>query len=62
VLASRNLQEVHTIEAAKLNVLDLLNYKYLLLPVKAIANIPHLENQNSSIAANPSKVSKLSAK
>jgi large subunit ribosomal protein L4 len=39
VLASRNLADVETIEAAKLNVLDLLNTKCLLMPVPAINDI-----------------------
>ena len=39
VLASRNLADVKTIEAAKLNVLDLLNTKCLLMPVGAISDI-----------------------
>jgi Ribosomal protein L4/L1 family. len=39
ILASRNLADVKTIEAAKLNVLDLLNTKCLLMPVGAISDI-----------------------
>jgi large subunit ribosomal protein L4 len=36
VLATRNLPEVDTIWARNLNVLDLLSYKYLLLPKEAL--------------------------
>lgn len=43
VLAGRNLQETKTIEAAKLNVLDLLNAKSLLLPVPALEKIAAAE-------------------
>lgn len=37
MLAARNLPETATIEAAKLNALDLLNSKYLLMPRQALA-------------------------
>jgi large subunit ribosomal protein L4 len=39
VLASRNIAGVETIEAAKLNVLDLMNASCLLMPVNAIETI-----------------------
>ena len=39
VLAARNLPKVMTMEAAKLNVLDLLNTKYLLMPVGSLEAI-----------------------
>jgi large subunit ribosomal protein L4 len=36
ILAARNIAGVRTIEAVKLNVLDLLNTKYLLMPVQSL--------------------------
>ena len=36
ILASRNIPKTDTIQAKDLNVLDLLNYKYLLMPKEAI--------------------------
>lgn len=39
ILASRNIEGVETIEVVKLNVLDLLNSKCLLMPVQAIDGI-----------------------
>jgi len=58
ILASRNLEDVRTIEAAKLNVLDLLNSKYLLMPVKAIDSISRLNTEDSQKAAKPVKTAK----
>jgi len=60
VLASRNLEDVQTIEAAKLNVLDLLNSKYLLMPVKAIDSISRNDNDSEAAqkAAKPVKTAK----
>ncbi len=55
VLASRNIEGVQTIEAAKLNVLDLLNSKYLLMPVKAIDSIVRNE---AGIAISEKKTAK----
>ena len=48
VLAARNIPGVETIEASKLNVLDLLNTKYLLMPVQSLENI----GKNSQKALN----------
>jgi large subunit ribosomal protein L4 len=45
ILASRNIAGVETIEAVKLNVLDLLNTKYLLMPVKSIESIVRMESE-----------------
>lgn len=39
ILAARNIPGVQTIEAAKLNVLDLLNTKYLLMPLQSLESI-----------------------
>ena len=39
ILANRNIPKVQTIQAGELNVLDLLNYKYLVMPKEAIAVI-----------------------
>jgi len=39
ILAARNIPGVQTIEAAKLCVLDLLNTKYLLMPVQSLESI-----------------------
>ena len=36
ILAARNLPKVETIQARELNVLDLLSFKYLLLPKESI--------------------------
>jgi len=36
ILASRNISKVNAIQAKDLNVLDLLNYKYLVMPKEAI--------------------------
>ena len=36
ILASRNIPKTQTIQAKDLNVLDLLNYKYLIMPKQAI--------------------------
>jgi len=48
VLASRNIAGVQTIEAVKLNVLDLLNTKCLLMPVGAVEGIARNENKEVS--------------
>lgn len=36
ILAARNLSNVETIQAKDLNALDLLNFKYLLMPKEAV--------------------------
>jgi len=36
ILASRNIPKIQTIQAKDLNVLDLLNYKYLLMPEEGV--------------------------
>ena len=58
ILASRNIDGVETIEAAKLNVLDLLNTKYLLMPVKAIDSIARLDNDEKAVSEKPAKIAK----
>lgn len=61
ILASRNIAGVETIEAAKLNVLDLLNSKYLLMPVAAIDSIVRLskdDNQAKAVSKKSVKTAK----
>lgn len=62
VLASRNIEGVQTIEAAKLNVLDLLNSKYLLMPVKAIDSIVRVEAETVKVTEKKTAKSAKSAK
>jgi len=57
VLSGRNIPGVETIEAAKLNVLDLLNAKCLLMPVGAIGAIARNE-----IRKNDSETAKTAEK
>ena len=47
ILAARNISGVQTIEAAKLNVLDLLNTKYLLMPVQSLESIGAAKSKES---------------
>jgi len=59
VLASRNIPGVATIEAAKLNVLDLLNANCLLMPAAAIETIVRGGNEAEEKAPQKSKKSEL---
>ena len=61
VKAARNLVDVKTLEASKLNVLDVLNSKYLLLPkdsIKVIATTLAGEAQMNEDVAKDSEVKK----
>ncbi len=55
VLAGRNLEALKTIEAAKLNVLDLLNCKCLIMPAAAIEKIPANEIKSADDKKNDKK-------
>jgi large subunit ribosomal protein L4 len=61
VLAGRNLPGVEMIEAAKLNVLDLLNTKCLLMPAPAVSAVAH-NATSKEIAAEAAKEGKKSEK
>lgn len=58
VLAARNLPGVMTIEAAKLNVLDLLNAKFLLMPVQSLESISRIDGkkEENAIENNTNKM------
>jgi large subunit ribosomal protein L4 len=55
VLAARNIEQIKTIEAEKLNVLDLLNSKYLLMPVAALDSIPRVGGKTEAKDEKPAK-------
>jgi len=52
VLAGRNIPDFATIEAAKLNVLELLNTKYLLMPAASVKRISAVGSESEIEAAN----------
>ena len=47
ILAARNLSKIETIQARDINVLDLLNFKYLVMPKGAVKTIKETFAQNS---------------
>lgn len=59
ILASRNIPGVKTMDAAQLNVLDLLNSKYLLMPVAAVDRVVTLgedisgDGERGEVSAKP---------
>jgi len=55
ILASRNIPKAETIQAKDLNVLDLLNHKYLLMPKEAIKVIQETFIINSKSKTSNSK-------
>lgn len=57
VLATRNIPEVETMEARELNVLDLLSFKYLVMPKESVEVIKRTflksKAQMSNVKSNP---------
>ncbi len=55
ILSARNIPKVKTIQAKDLNVLDLLNFKYVLMPKEAVKVIKETFITNSKLKAQNSK-------